>query len=298
MIESIHKYFDIGTVLWMSFPAQETISALRRIAADPNFDAVELTHFEDPQKRAEARKILDTALVRPAFAAQPILMAEQLNPNAVDEAQRLAAETRLKQAADEAEYLGASAMSFMAGHWDAAHKQQQLDLLLKTTGALCEYLGEKGMSLELEPFDIDMDRCALIGPAPLAAEYAARVCEQHHNFGLLIDLSHFPTNHEDSQDVVPLLARYTTHVHIGNAVTVPGKPAYGDKHPRFAFPDSANGRAELTQFLQLMKHYGVFRPENKKVLSFEVKPFADEDPELVLAGSVRVLNQCWAAVVD
>lgn len=51
----------------------------------------------------------------------------------------------------------------------------------------------KGMSVELEVFDFDMDKAALIGPAPYAARFAADMRTTHNNFGLLVDLSHFPT---------------------------------------------------------------------------------------------------------
>ena len=32
------------------------------------------------------------------------------------------------------------------------------------------------------------------------------------------------------------------------------------------------------------------------ILSFEVKPFGDEDPEIVIANAKRVLNEAWARV--
>ena len=47
-------------------------------------------------------------------------------------------------------------------------------------------------------FDFDMDKAALIGPAPYAARFAADMRTTHNNFGLLVDLSHFPTTYETS----------------------------------------------------------------------------------------------------
>jgi hypothetical protein len=34
------------------------------------------------------------------------------------------------------------------------------------------------------------------------------------------------------------------------------------------------------------------------VLSFEVRPWKDEDPEAVIAGAKRVLNRAWAFLED
>lgn len=298
MVESIHKFFNIGTVQWMSFPQADVLDTVRNIAADPFFDVIELTHFPDEAKRREAKKLLETACIKVSFAAQPIQLDTGLNPNALDEADRAEAERRLKEAADEAEFFGAEAMAFMAGAWDEVNKEAQYRQLVKTTVSLCDYLAAKGMRLELEVFDFDMEKRALIGPAELAARYAAEVRSHRDNFGLLVDLSHLPTTYETAREALPILAPYTTHLHLGNAVVTPGKPAYGDQHPRFAFPCSANGQAELTEFLQIAKNEGLFQPNHKMIMSFEIKPYLDEDPDLVLAGSKRLLNQSWAAVRD
>ena len=44
-------------------------------------------------------------------------------------------------------------------------------------------------------------------------------------------------------------------MHIGNAVVKEGFEAYGDQHPRFGFPDSANDTEQLVDF---------FSPESER----------------------------------
>ena len=56
----------------------------------------------------------------------------------------------LKGAIDEAAYLGATAMAFLAGHWDEATKEQAYAQLVKTTNALCDYAAEKGLHIVME----------------------------------------------------------------------------------------------------------------------------------------------------
>lgn len=73
-------------------------------------------------------------------------------------------------------------------------------------------------------------------------------------------------------------------------------PAYGDQHPRFGFPNSENDVQELTEYLQALKDMGFLNKEKPPILSFEVKPTAGEDPDVVLAGSKRVLNRAWTMV--
>ena len=186
----------------------------------------------------------------------------------------------------------------MAGKWSEETKELAYAQLLKTTGNLCEYAASKGMMVELEVFDYDMDKAALIGPAPYAARFAADMRMKHSNFGLLVDLSHFPTTYETSKFVIQTLRPYITHLHFGNAVVKKGCEAYGDQHPRLGFPDSANDVEELRDFLQVLKNEGFFCPESPYVLSMEVKPWKGEDADIVMASTKRALNRAWAMVEE
>ena len=154
------------------------------------------------------------------------------------------------------------------------------------------------MIVELEVFDFDMDKAALIGPAPYAAKFAADMRTTHNNFGLMVDLSHFPTTYETSQFVVRTLRPYITHFHIGNAVVAEGCEAYGDQHPRFGYPNSANDTPELLDFFRVLRDEGFFNAQSPYVLSFEVKPWKDEDEDLILANTKRVINRAWALLED
>ena len=77
------------------------------------------------------------------------------------------------------------------------------------------------------------DKAALIGPAPLAAKFAADIRTKYSNFGLMVDLSHFPICYEKAKDVVRTCRPFITHLHFGNAVAKKGAPGYGDLHQRF-----------------------------------------------------------------
>lgn len=221
-----------------------------------------------------------------------------MNPNDIDEEGRKKAEATLIEAVDEAEYLGAKGIAFLAGKWDEETKDQAYAQLLKTTRNVCDYAAKKGMNVELEVFDFDMDKAALIGPAPYAAKFAADMRTTNNNFGLLVDLSHFPTTYETSKFVIQTLRPYITHLHFGNAVVEEGKPMYGDKHPRLGYPNSANDIPQLVDFLQVLKEEGFFRADDPLVLSMEVTLAPGEDDEYVLANTKRCLNRAWALVED
>ncbi len=298
MRDSVHKYFQVGTLRWMSFPRMGVLESIRKIASDEFFDAIEISKCKDDEERAEVKKLLAQSHLTVCYAAQPTLLGAKLNPNDTDEEKRKAAEAVLIEAIDEAEFLGAKGVAFLAGKWREETRDVAYSQLLKTTRNLCSYAAEKNMTIELEVFDYDMDKAALIGPAPYAARFAADMRMTHNNFGLLVDLSHFPTTYETSRFVIQTLRPYITHLHFGNAVVTPGCERYGDKHPRFGFPCSANDTEELLDFLTVLKQEGFFNARDPFVLSMEVTVTEEEDEEIVLANTKRVFNRAWALLED
>ena len=298
MRESIHKYFQLGTIRWMSYPRLDAMEAVKRIARDDFFDAIEITKCGSDEERQEMRRILQQSHLKVCYGAQPRLLGPKLNPNDVDEVGRKKAEATLIEAIDEAEYFGAKGIAFLAGKWEEETKDFQYEQLLKTTLSLCAYAAEKNMMIELEVFDYDVDKASLIGPAPLAAKFAADVRTKYPNFGLLVDLSHFPICHESAKDVIRTCRPYITHLHYGNAVADPHAEGYGDLHQRLGYPNSANDIPELVDFLQVLKEEGFFNEKDPLVLSMEVQPTKEEDEEIILANTKRCLRRAWALVED
>lgn len=292
----IQDYFRVGTLLWMSYPKSDAVESLKKILCDPYFDAVELSHFASASQREEAAGLLKASAVTAGYGMHPVMLENGLNPNSLDEEERLACQKYMLEGVDEAEALGCSGVSFLAGKYNAAKIPSHLRQLAKTTLAVCQYAREKGMEVELEIFDYDFDKAVLIGPAKRAAEFADRIRAQCPNFGLLADLSHFPLTYESPSDVFAACAPYLTHFHIGNAVTDLGCEGYGDTHPRFGFPHGANGLEELADFLTILKDCCQTRQLARPILSFEIRPRPYEDPDVVLAGSKRILNRAWSLV--
>jgi len=290
----------VRTIQWMTHPPVDypLLESVKAICCDEYFSALEITHIEDQETRDKVKDMLAQGHMKVCYGAQPRLLGPKLNPNDLNEEGRKKAEAVLIDSVNEAQYMGAGGIAFLAGKWEPETKEQAYAQLLKTTRAVCSHAASLGMTVELEVFDFDMDKAALIGPAPYAARFAADMRTTHNNFGLLVDLSHFPTTYETSRFVIRTLRPYITHLHIGNAVVKEGCQAYGDQHPRFGFPESANDTEQLADFFTVLKEEGFFSKENPYVLSLEVKPWANEDGDIILAGTKRVINRAWALVED
>jgi sugar phosphate isomerase/epimerase len=296
MNEPIHSYMKIGTIVFMSYPeimkgeGDKIEVNIKKILDDPYFTAIEVTWIKDPVVRGRVAKLLEQSLVTTCYGAQP-------NINDCNEEKRLAALASLIEGVDEAYALGAKGIAFLSGKYEESTKEQSYQALLRSTREVCAYAKSKGnMMVELEVFDYDVDKKSLIGPTAYARQFAEEIRRDYDNFGLVVDLSHIPLIRETIADSIIPVKDLITHVHIGNAVTTPGAPAFGDAHPRFGFPGSANGMDELVEFLRTLLETGFLNRNDPPVLSFEIKPFGNEDPDTVLAGCKRFLDEAWARV--
>ncbi len=303
MNESIHSYMKVGLIHFMAYPAvikgegpiEETF---RKIAVDDYFDVAEITWIKDPAVRGKVKKMIDTSHLEVAYGGQPRLLTTGLNINDLDDAGRQKAIATLKEGIDEAYEMGALGFAFLSGKYSEDKKEEAYQALVQSTRELCAYAKSKGsMKVVLEVFDYDVDKASLIGPVALAKRYAEEVCRDCDNFGLMVDLSHLPLLRETSVESLLPVKDYIVHAHMGNCVCKdPALPCYGDAHPRFGFPGGENDVDELVEYLRVLLSIGFLSKEKRPVVSFEVKPFGDEDPDLVVANAKRVLNRAWDKV--
>lgn len=299
----LSNYMKVGLVHFMAFPTtikgegpvEETI---KKVALDDYFQVIEITTIKDPQVRERVKRILESSHLTVTYGAQPRLLTNGLNINDLREEERQKAINNLKEGIDEAYELGCKGFAFLSGKYEESSKEESYQALVSSTIEICAYVKSKGnMRVAMEVFDYDVDKKSLIGPAPLAARFAAEVRAKHPHFGLMVDLSHIPLLHETNEESILPVKEFITHAHIGNCVIKDSSMnAYGDVHPRFGFPNGENDVDEVVAFLRVLLQIGYLNEKDPPILSFEVKPFGDEDPELVIANAKRTLNLAWAKV--
>jgi sugar phosphate isomerase/epimerase len=303
MQESIAKYMKVGLIHFMAYPetmrgAGPIVETVKKIATDSYFQAIEISWIKDDAVRSQVKKMLEIAHLMIVYGGQPRLLTTGLNINDLYEENRAKAVTTLKEGIDEAYALGAKGLAFLSGKYEEATKEQSFQALLKSTKELCAYAKSRGdLRIVLEIFDYDIDKKSLIGPAPLAKRYAQEIREEYANFGLMVDLSHIPLLHETCAEAIVPIKDYLVHAHMGNTVIKdPACEAYGDTHPRFGFPNGENDVEQLVEYLRVLLQVGFLNPENPPIVSFEVKPWGDEDPDIVVANAKRTLDLAWAQV--
>lgn len=303
MNESMRQYMKVGLIHFMAYPAvikgegpiEET---LYKIAVDDYFEVAEITWMKDPATRKRVKKMIETAHLTVTYGAQPRLLTTGLNINDLNEDGRQQALSSLKAGIDEAYEMGATAFAFLSGKYSEESKEEAYQALVQSTKEICAYAKAKGdMKIALEVFDYDVDKKSIIGPVALAKRFAEEITAEYDNFGLMVDLSHLPLLHETPEESLIPIKDYIIHAHMGNCVVKdPSYPAYGDAHPRFGFPNGENDVEELAAYLRVLLSIGFLNKQNRPIVSFEVKPFEDEDSDLVIANAKRVLNLAWDKV--
>lgn len=303
MNEPMEKFLRMGIVHFMAFPQvaggqgpwEETV---RHIALDSFFTAIEITHIDDPTTRERVKEVIDLSGLSLGFGAHPIILGQKLNLNALDEEERLRALSIIKPLIDEAIFMAAESFVLLSGKDPGEEKRDEaFEALVRSISDLCTYSAAKsGPMIVAETFDCSVDKCCLLGPTPLALKLAQRIKQSHDNFGLLVDLSHIPLLNESPREALVPVKEYLAGVHIGNAVMDPSCAGFGDNHPIFGSPGSANTVREVTEFLKTLRETGFLNGKERPLVSFEIKPMESQDPLLVIAKAKRVMAEAWVGI--
>lgn len=299
MNEPLQDYIKVGLVHFMAWPEcmggdGPILDSISAVAGDPFFEVLEITRINDPAIRDQAKAILDENEIELGFGAQPILLGGGLDLNHMEDAERRKAIEAVEAGIDEAEQMGIRNVGVLSGRPDG-DKGAAMDRLVDSLKELSAYAGARGCRVVLETFDqVPYGKNCLIGPTRDAVQVSEAVRAEHPDFGLMLDLSHLPLIGESSEEAIGIAGDHMVHVHMGNcAMDDPEHPAYGDNHPRFGAPGTRNDVPELAEFLRVLLDTGYLTRDERKAISFEVKPMAGETSEEIIEASKETLLEAW-----
>lgn len=302
MNASIHDYTRLGIVHFMAYPQcasgdGDILTSIRTLAHDPYFNVLEITRINDAAARKEIRAIAAATTTDLAFGAQPIILGGKLDLNHPVEGERRKAVETLCGAIDQASDMGCESFVVLSGP-NSPDFEAGKARLVDSLKALCAYAQPKGIPIVLETFDQEpYAKNCLIGATRDAVEVSEKVREAFPDFGILLDLSHLPLQHEDPGEALRRAGDHLVHAHIGNcAMDDPSHPAYGDNHPCFGCEGGRNGVDELRRFLEDLLEIGYLSAGGRNILSFEVKPMPGETSEYVLDNCKQTLAKAWELI--
>ena len=302
---------DIGLVSFMAYPeiaggSGPVIESITKIASDPFFSLIEITHIEDDKVREDVKKILEISNIRISFGVHPSTFINKLNINSIDIEKRESSVKILKVLIDEAYFMNAESFVFVSGpkpddkeEFESEMKNIKLSIteLCRYSSAKADEYSTKQIDMILETFDDrPFAKNRLIGPTDIAVNLAREIKKDYKNFGLLLDLSHLPILGEDYRNSLKNAAEYIKHIHIGNCILkYKNHKAYGDEHPRLCIKEGEIFTEDLAGFIETLNEIG-YLSNPKNAISFEVKPLTGEDPDITIAGSKRALLKALAKV--
>ena len=297
-------YCALSLVHFLAFPECQggegpILESIRRIADDDFFAVIEVSRINQPSVRRQVAQLAEQTHLQLDFGAHPIILGEKVDLNSLDTGQRLKALETLKPYVDQAAELGSRQFVILSGPDPGeGDRFAATDVLVDSIQQLCAYARDRDMGVTLETFDREVEKKALIGPAAEAAAVAERVKTDFPDFGLLYDMAHMVLLDESPLPGLRTVKEHLNHVHVGNCVKVPGRPSYGDAHPRFDFPGSENGVAQLVEFLRALFEVGYLN-ENPPIgqrpgVGFEMKPQPGEPSATIIPNLKRFWREAWA----
>jgi sugar phosphate isomerase/epimerase len=277
------------------------LDSVWQIAEDDFFSGIEISRINDAALRKQVAHAIAGTHLRVDLGAHPIILGDKLNLNSLDSGERNKASQELESYLDQAAEIGARRFVILSSpDPGAAARAQATEALAESLCKLCMSAAQRRLSVVLETFDREVDKKALIGPAAEAAAIAVRIKRDFPDFGLLYDMSHMVLLGETPVQALGKLSGHLAHVHVGKCVDVPGRPSYGDFHPRFGFPGSVNDVPELVESLDALFEIGYLREGppvgHRPGVGFEVRPQPGESSALILANLKRAWREAWPSV--
>jgi sugar phosphate isomerase/epimerase len=299
-------YCGLSIVHFLAFPecmsgAGPILESISAIAYDDFFSGIEISRINDPQIRKQVASLLEQTHLQVDFGVHPVILGEKQNINSLDEGERRRACAAIEAYLDQGAGLNARRFVLLSGPDPGeAQRADATQALTESSYQIAERAEKYHLDVVLETFDRTVDKCALIGPADEAARVAADLRKHHPRFGLLYDMGHMVLLDEKPVPAMTRLQDYLVHVHVGNCVNVKGRTGYGDLHPRFGYPGSANDVPELVEFLNALFILGYLSEEKKSHrpgVGFEIRPQPGESSAAILANLKRAWREAWPQVM-
>ncbi len=293
----------LSLVHFMAYPEMQSgegdfVSTIHHLADLDFFGTLEMGTIQSPKERKTVLQAAAERNLKLAFGAQPLILGQNLNLNALDQPTLWFAIDKLRAAIDQAAEMGAESFVVLSGRDPGEElRQAAYQALEESLQTLAEHSHQYSMRLVLEEFDRSVDKKALVGPSVEAAPLAKKLRLSYPEFGLLYDMGHMPLLDETPNQALTCLQGLLAEVHLGNCVLKPGAPAYGDKHPRFGFEGGVNGTPELVAFLEALFSTGYLREDaasqNLPWVGFEIRPHGSETSALILENIMETWNNAW-----
>lgn len=272
---------------------------LAAILTDPFFGAVQVPPVGDEGIARTVAASFRLSATRLVYGVGGSLARLGLDLHSLDTTKRAESISKAKELIDEAYLLGAVLIDLNPAKDPGPDRRAEAKAaLVDSLTELCEYSVSKNreepIAISMEHFDRDVDKKYLLGPTSETVEVIEQVKRKVSNIGVTMDISHLMLLGEDPAQSVKIASSHILHAHLSNYILREGDPRSGDHHPPFWVSYGMVGPREVASFLHALDRVGYFKGEadnpRRGLVTFEIRPGTGETPEMIIAGSKRILR--------
>ena len=301
------EFFHLGLVVQAFFPEARgrkgpALEIIRKLAADPFFQALEISGVEEPALQKELAQTVRSSGKSLVFSGGSYCRAGGHNLHDLEESKREKAVHQVRKIIDEACDYGCQILYVMGFEAPAPQDcDRARESFARSLAELSDYARRKKpsapLTLSVENFYLLTDTPFLIGPTLEFARMLRELRPAHPNLGLTFDTSHILQLKEDLLSTFSKVQEVIAHIHLSNCLIKDrSSPFHGDKHPPYGLAGSEIGTPELAAFFRRLKTNGCFSrtfPTGKPVLSLEVITPAGRTPEDTLEEAKEAFQKAW-----
>ncbi len=300
MKEDIRTFARLGLVHHMLYPdcalsPAAHAATLRALAARSDIETFDCCLPYDVEARAAlipALRACGKADITFATHFFPLRKLSFCTTSLTEQAQ---ARLIVREMVDQAAAIGATGFIFASGGPTPAeatpdHRKAFSDFVRW----LCAELKPHGITAQLEPFDMTIDKKFLYGSTADCVALIDFLAPDVDNLGIELDVAHLPLMGEAFVDAIRTVAPHLKRVHLGNCVLRDKThPRYGDTHPPVGFSGGEIDVPELTEILRQLRDVGFLNPGHRGSLVLEMTPWPGKSVEETIADGFGRLNAAW-----
>jgi len=194
---------------------------------------------------------------------------------------------------DQAAAIGATGFIFASGGPGPGQAtQDNYDAFAEFCQWLCGRLRPHGITALLEPFDMDFDKCFLMGSTERCVQLLDSLGVD--NIGIELDYAHLPLMGESFREATRTVAPWLRRVHLGNCVMRDKADRfYGDNHPPIGYPGGEIDTPELVEILDCLLEAGFLDRENRGDVIIELNAFPGVSEEESVSDNLRRVSEAW-----
>ncbi len=304
MKPTITQYARLGLVHHMLYPdcaehPEQHVATLKALAGRTDIETLDCCLPYDPAARAELIPVLRACGKTDITFAVHFYPLRKISFCSTSLPEQAQARMIVRDMIDQAVAIGATGFIFASG----GPTPSEATLANHAAFAafcrwLCGELRPHGITAQLEPFDMTIDKKFLYGPTAQCVGLIESLKPEVDNLGIELDMAHLPLMGETSVHAIRAAAPHLKRVHLGNCVLRDtAHPRYGDTHPPMGFAGGEIDVPELTEILRVLLEVGFLSRASRGNLVIEMTPWPGKTVQETIADGFGRLNQAWEQVV-